>query len=258
MFQIDSNMISEDGSRSEEGVYEFFDKHFGQSGNYYDLKKCNDCNRIASAPFLENKAISTDPIKDMERYLHKIIDSDDLDTMESKYDHNMALMNNTQLQIIHEGIKHEMDKEILEKLKEEYDPSSEIILESNWNTDDDFSEEAEENSNKIVNKLYKDLANLTLEDSKEDSLSKKKEDDPVTAAKCPPIQGGQVSSESRPSGMARNMTLGSTTKTSAMSTTTSTPTSSTTTSPPRNPQIIHEKNCYVRSRNRQKLKFSAN
>ena len=50
-------------------------------------------------------------------------------------------MNNTQLQIIHEGIKHELDKEKLEKLKEEYDPSSEIILESNWNTDNDFNEE---------------------------------------------------------------------------------------------------------------------
>merc|ERR1712240_291352 len=126
---------------------------------------------MESAPFLENEATSTDPIKDMEEYLHKIIDSDDLDTMESKYDHNTALMNNTQLQIIHEGIKHEMDKEKLEKLKEEYDPSSEIMLKSDWNTDDDFSEEAEENNDKIVNKLYEDLANLTLEDSKEDSSS---------------------------------------------------------------------------------------
>ena len=51
----------------------------------------------------------------MEEYLHKIIDSDDLDTMESKSDHNTALMNNTQLQIIHKGIKQEMNKEKLEK-----------------------------------------------------------------------------------------------------------------------------------------------
>ena len=72
---------------------------------------CDDCERITSAPFLENEATSTDSIKDMEHYLHKIIDSEDLDTMESKYDHNTALMNNTQLQIIHEGIKQEMDKE---------------------------------------------------------------------------------------------------------------------------------------------------
>ena len=79
--------------------------------------------------------------------------------MESKHDHNTALMNNTQLQIIHEGIKHEMDKEILEKLKEEYDPSSEIILES---TADDFDKETDEKGDKIVTKLYEDLACLIL------------------------------------------------------------------------------------------------
>lgn len=70
----------------------------------------------------------------MEHYIHNITDADDLDTTESKLDHNTALMNNTELQIIHEGIKHKLDKEKLEKLKEEYDPSSEIILESNWHT----------------------------------------------------------------------------------------------------------------------------
>ena len=90
----------------------------------------------------------------------------------------------------------------------------------------------------------------------------KKEDDPVAAAKCPPIQGGQVSSESRPSAMARNMTLGLTTTTSIGSTTTSTPPSTRSTSTPMNPQIVHEENCsspycYVRSRNKQRLKFSA-
>ena len=50
----------------------------------------------------------------MEEYLHKIIDSDDQDTKESIYDHNNTLINNTQLQIIHEGIKQEMYKEKLE------------------------------------------------------------------------------------------------------------------------------------------------
>ena len=62
--------------------------------------------------------------------------------------------------------------------------------------------------------------------------------------------------------MARNMTLGSTTTTSAGSITTLTPTSSRTTSTPINPQIIHEENCscpycYVRSRNKRRLQFSA-
>ena len=34
----------------------------------------------------------------MEHYLHRIIDSDDMNTRESKHDHNEALINNTQIQ----------------------------------------------------------------------------------------------------------------------------------------------------------------
>ena len=124
------------------------------------------------------------------------------------------------------------------KLKEEYDPSSEINSELDWNTDDDFGKEPEENNDKIVKKLYEDLANLTIEDSNEDSSIKKTEDDPVAAAKCPPILGGQVSSQSRPSGMARHMKVGSTNKTSSTTTTSS----STTTSTPAT-KIIHEADC---------------
>ena len=154
----------------------------------------------------------------MERYIHKITDADDLDTIESKHDHNSAPMNYTQLQIIHEGIKHELDKEKLEKLKEEYDPSSEIILESNWNTDDDFDKETEEKDDKIVKKLYEDLANLPTEDSTEDSSMVKTEDDPVAAAKCCPILGGQVSSQSHPSGMARHLKVSSMNKTASATT----------------------------------------
>ena len=131
-------------------------------------------------------------------------------------------------------------KKTLEKLKKEYYPSSEIKFESEWNTDNDFGKETEENSDKIVNKLYKDLANLTLEDSKEDSLSKKKEDDPVAAAKCPSILGGQVSPKSRPSRMARNMTLGSTTTTAARSSTPPASLTTPTTLTPVNPTLVHE------------------
>ena len=114
--------------------------------------------------------------------------------MESKHDHNTALMNNTQLHIIHEGIKQDMDKEKVERLKEEYDPSSEIIFESIWNIEDDSNKKTDENNDNIVTKLYEDLPNLTLEERKEDSLIEKKEDDPVAAAKCPPILGRQISS----------------------------------------------------------------
>ena len=107
----------------------------------------------------------------MECYIHNITDADDLDTIESKLDHNSALTNNTELQIIHEGIKHELDKEKLKKLQEEYDPSSEYTLESIWK-DDHFDEELKENKDKIVKNLYEDLANLAIEDSDEDSSIK--------------------------------------------------------------------------------------
>ena len=157
----------------------------------------------------------------MERYIHRITDADDSETTESKLDHNEALMNNTELHIIHEGIKHELDKEKLKKLQEEYDPSSEFTLESIWNRDGDFDEELEENNDKIVKNLYEDLANLTLEDNREDSSKKKKEDDPVAADKFPPILGGQVSSQSLPSGIARHMKSGSTNKTTSMTTSSS-------------------------------------
>ena len=73
---------------------------------------------------------SADPITDMEKYLHKILDTDDLETMELKCDHNNALINNIKLQIIHKGLKAEVDKENLEKLKREYNPTSEYVFPS--------------------------------------------------------------------------------------------------------------------------------
>merc|ERR1712240_713050 len=190
------------GFDTEEALTEFPDDVFDKNGEYRRPEECDDCNRIKSSPYI---ASDNNPIKEMERYIHKITDADDSETIESKLDHNSALMNNTELHIIHEGIKHELDKEKLKKLQEEYDPSSEITLESIWNRDGDFDEELEENNDKIVKYLYKDLANLTLEDNREDSSKKKKEEDPVTADKCPPILGGQVSSQGLPSGMARHM-----------------------------------------------------
>ena len=188
------------GFGTEEALTEFLDDVFDENGEYCHPEKCDDCDRVKLSPYIASNTNHSDPIKEMERYIHNITDADDLDTIESKHDHNSALMNNTELQIIHEGIKHELDKEKLEKLKEEYDPSSEIILESNWHTDDDFDEETEENNDKIVKKLYEDLANLAIEDSNEDSSIKKTEDDPVAAAKCPPILGGRCHLKAVPLG----------------------------------------------------------
>ena len=57
------------------------------------------------------------------------------------------------------------------------------------NIEDDSDKETNENNDNIVTKLYEDLANLTLEERKEESSMEKKEDDPVTATKCTPISG---------------------------------------------------------------------
>ena len=185
-------MIPWGGFGTEEALTEFLDDVFDENGEYCCPEKCDDCDRVKSSPYIASDTNHSDPIKEMERYIHNITDADDSDTIESKLDHNSALMNNTELQNIHEGLKHEINKEKLEKLKEEYDLSSEIILDSNWKRDGDFDEEIEENNDEIVKNLYKDLANITIEDSDEDSSIKKTDDDPVAAAKCPPILGGQV------------------------------------------------------------------
>ena len=116
------------GFSTEKVLKEFLDDVFNENGEYQLPEKCDDCDRVKSSPYIDSETNHSDPIKEMERYIHNITDADDLDTIESKHDHNSALMNNTELQINHEGIKHELDKEKLEKLKEEYDPSSEIIL----------------------------------------------------------------------------------------------------------------------------------
>ena len=65
---------------------------------------------------------------------------------------------------------------------------------------DSLNEETNEDNENIVTKLYKDLANLTLEERKEESLMEKKENDPVAAAKCPPILGGRCLLKAAPLG----------------------------------------------------------
>ena len=48
---------------------------------------CEYCDRINTAPSLQNEMTTADPITDMEKYLHTILD-DDPDTLQSKYDHS--------------------------------------------------------------------------------------------------------------------------------------------------------------------------
>ena len=111
------------GFGTEEALKEFFDGVFDENGEYHCPEKCDDCDRIKLSPYIASDSNHSDPIKEMERYIYKITDADDSETTDSKLDHIAALMNNTELHIIHEGIKHELDKEKLKKLQEEYDPS---------------------------------------------------------------------------------------------------------------------------------------
>ena len=116
-------MIPWGGFGTEEALTEFLEDAFDENGEYRRPEECDDCDRIKLSPYIANDSNHTNLIKEMERYINKITDADDSETTESKLDHNAALMNNTELHIIHEGIKHELDKEKLKKLQEEYDPS---------------------------------------------------------------------------------------------------------------------------------------
>merc|ERR1712240_915258 len=71
----------------------------------------------------------SDPIEDMERYIHTILDSDDEDAKQCKREYNTALAINTKVHIIHDNIKHLSDRE--DKKKEEL--VSEESFEKIWN-----------------------------------------------------------------------------------------------------------------------------
>ena len=86
------------GFCSEQKLTEFLEKHIDKCGCVINENKvCEDSDRINKAPFLENEITTADPITDMEKYLHEILDTDDPETMEYKYYHYYALINNTQL-----------------------------------------------------------------------------------------------------------------------------------------------------------------
>ena len=67
---------------------------------------CKDCERIVIAPGLVNENnLIHDPLQDMEKYLHNILEDNDPDTVDCKDRYNDALMKNTQLQVIHETME---------------------------------------------------------------------------------------------------------------------------------------------------------
>merc|ERR1711873_191171 len=103
-----------------------------------------------------------DPIEDMERYIHTILDSDDENAKQCKKEYNTALAMNTKVHIIHDNIKHLSDSE---DEKKEEDLKSEESFEKIWN----LSSTNEEDSS--VKNLCESLEKLNLDNNEESDNS---------------------------------------------------------------------------------------
>merc|ERR1711954_70181 len=108
---------------------------------------------------VERETKTPDPIQDMEKYIHTMLDTDDEEAKKCKLEHNTALTINTQVHIIHDNLEHlsDLDKGKIEEMEENYDPKSEDIFKEVW----DLSDTSEDES--IVKNLGKDLAKLKIE-----------------------------------------------------------------------------------------------
>merc|ERR1712240_525295 len=97
-------------------------------------------------PVITNPGVKTeeesDPIEDMGKYIHTILDSDDEEVKQCKKDYNAALAMNTKMHIIHDNLKHLSESEDDETEGKE-NPKSEERFEEIW----DLSVTKEEDSN---------------------------------------------------------------------------------------------------------------
>merc|ERR1712112_295175 len=113
-----------------------------------------------------------DPIEDMGRYIHTILNSDDEDEKQCKKDYNTALAMYTKVQLIHDDKKKEEDLENEESFDEiwnlskrdEEDSSVKDLCESLRKLNIDEDQESE-NSDSSTNTVIK---------TKKEKLSKKK------------------------------------------------------------------------------------
>ena len=78
----------------------------------------------------EKEKQTSDPIEDMGKYIHTILDSDDEEAKPCKQEYNTALAMNTKMHIIHDNLEHlsEIDKGKIEEMEKNYDPKSEEIF----------------------------------------------------------------------------------------------------------------------------------
>ena len=115
----------------------------------------------------EKEKETSDPIEDMGKYIHTILDSDDEEAKQCKQEYNTALAINTKMHIIHDNLENfsEIDKGKIEEMEKNYDPKSEEIFKETW----DLSVTHEDDS--IVKNLCENLEKLNLEANKESDNS---------------------------------------------------------------------------------------
>ena len=102
---------------------------------------------------------NSDPIKDMGKYIHTILDSDDEEAKQCKKDYNTALAMNTKVHIIHDELKHPSEN-----------TKSEESFEEIW----DLSNTKVEDSS--VKNLCENLEKLNLEENQESDNSESSTD----------------------------------------------------------------------------------
>merc|ERR1712240_219460 len=110
---------------------------------------------------------NSDPIEDMGKYIHTILDSDDEEVKQCKEEYNTALAMNTKMHIIHDNLEHcsEIDKGKIEEMEKNYDPKSEEVFKETW----DLSVTRGDDS--IVKTLCENLEKLNLETNQESDNS---------------------------------------------------------------------------------------
>ena len=199
---------------------------------------------------MEKEKETLDPIEDMEKYIHTILDSDDEEAKQCKQEYNTALAMNTKMHIIHDNLEHlsETDKGKMKEMEKIFDPNSEKFKET-WNLSITYED---------VKELCENLEKLNLETNQEsdnsesstETLIKRKtrklspekekcEKLPESDASLSPIPRGEESSIVHSLGMVSKTKLDSATETKDSK------------SFPQNSsrkykygtQVIHEENC---------------
>ena len=76
-----------------------------------DQLMCEDeeHNVTNTIKLIERKTKTPDPIEDMEKYIHTVLNSNDEEAKKCKLEHNTALAMNTQVHIINDNHKHLSD-----------------------------------------------------------------------------------------------------------------------------------------------------